>query len=604
MEHVNLHLAAVFGTALAASVVLTPVVRALATRAGLLAAPVDNRWHRRPVALLGGLAIVGAFAAGLLASGTTSHLGALLVYCGLMFTLGTVDDLWHMRPLAKLGSQAVITAVFLAIGPPIRFTGIALIDVPLVFVWLVGITNALNLLDNIDGLCAGIAGIAGLFSAIILAAAGETALALTMAAFVGAVGGFLIYNFQPASIFMGDGGSFFIGSFLAGASVLAAPSLDTDLAPLAAVPVLLLLIPIFDTTFVTITRGMAGRSALVGGRDHTSHRLVALGVSERGAVLALYALAAIGGTVAVAVQQVGLTYAVAFIGLYVTIITAAAVVLGHVDSPRGAEASTAAPLVSDLTYRYRIYEILLDGALAAVAYYFAFRIRFQEPQFSAFLPPFLASFPFVLACQIGGLWIGGKYRQVWRSVGSAELVSILRGVTFGIAATVFLVTYLYRFEGFSRGVFLLDGVVLLFLLVGSRLTITSIDELLRRGRTRGRRVLIYGAGRGGALMLRELQQNRELGLHPVGFIDDDRAKQRIRLEGLPVLGGLMDLQAILARLDVEELLVSVRDLPPSQLTSLLGVCRDRGIVVRRMRFTLDVVDPSGRPAMRVITHGR
>ena len=105
-------------------------------------------------------------------------------------------------------------------------------------------------------------------------------------------------------------------------------------------------------------------------------------------------------------------------------------------------------------------------------------------------------------------------------------------------------------------------------------------------------------------MLRELQQNRELGLHPVGFIDDDRAKQRIRLEGLPVLGGLMDLQAILARLDVEELLVSVRDLPPSQLTSLLGVCRDRGIVVRRMRFTLDVVDPSGRPAMRVITHGR
>lgn len=603
MEHFRLALT--FGIALAAAAAVTPLVRAFATRAGLLSVPVGNRWHRRPVALLGGIAIVVAFAAGLLASGTAAALGALLVYCGLMSALGMADDLRHMRPGAKLAGQAVIAAVFLAIAPRISLTGIAFIDLPLVFLWLVGITNALNLLDNIDGLCAGIAAIAGVFSVIILSAAGQTSLALAMAAFVGAAGGFLIYNFQPASIFMGDGGSFFIGSFLAGASVLAAPSLHSQLASVAAVPVLLLLIPIFDTTFVTVTRGMAGRSAMIGGRDHTSHRLVALGVSERAAVLALYALAAIGGIVAVAVQQVGLTYTVAFIGLYVTVIMAAAVVLGHVDSTGDAlVVDTAPPLVSDLTYRYRIYEVVLDAALAAVAYYFAFRIRFQEPQFSGFLPPFLASFPFVLACQIGGLWAGGKYRQVWRSVGSAELVSILRGVAFGVAASVFLVTYLYRFEGFSRGVFLLDGVVLLFLLVGSRLAITSIDEVLRRERTRGRRVVIFGAGRGGALLLRELQQNRELGLNPLGFIDDDRARQRIRLEGLPVLGGLAELGAIVSRLGVEEVLVSVRDLPSAQLTTLMGICRDRGVVVRRMRFALDIVDPSARPSIRIITHGR
>ena len=101
---------------------------------------------------------------GLLASGTALSVGALLVYCGLMFALGTADDVWHMRPGAKLAGQAVVTAVFLAIAPRISLTGIALIDLPLVFVWLVGITNALNLLDNIDGLCAGIAGIAGVFA--------------------------------------------------------------------------------------------------------------------------------------------------------------------------------------------------------------------------------------------------------------------------------------------------------------------------------------------------------------------------------------------------------------------------------------------------------
>src|SRR3972149_8643954 len=163
MGNFEVRLIAPSGTALAAAAVLTPVVRSLATRAGFLAVPVDNRWHRRSVALLGVVAIVGAFALGLLASGTAPSVGALRVYCGLMFALGTADDVWHMRPGTKLAGQAVVTAVFLAIAPRISLTGIALIDLPLVFVWLVGITKALNLLDNIDGLCAGIAGIAGGF---------------------------------------------------------------------------------------------------------------------------------------------------------------------------------------------------------------------------------------------------------------------------------------------------------------------------------------------------------------------------------------------------------------------------------------------------------
>ncbi len=175
-----------------------------------------------------------------------------------------------------------------------NITGLPVLDLVLAFAWIVGMTNAFNLLDNIDGLAAGVAAIGGTFYLIVLATA-ESATAVALAAFVGAMIGFLIYNFRPASIFMGDSGSHFIGSFLAGVSLLSMPGLKTELVSILLVPLLILLVPIFDTFLVTLTRRLAGRRAMVGGRDHSSHRLVRLGATEREAVFLLYCLAAIGG---------------------------------------------------------------------------------------------------------------------------------------------------------------------------------------------------------------------------------------------------------------------------------------------------------------------
>jgi UDP-GlcNAc:undecaprenyl-phosphate GlcNAc-1-phosphate transferase len=301
----------------------------------------------------------------------------------------------------------------------------------------------------------------------------------------------------------------------------------------------------------------------------------------------------------------GLATGIVLMGLYLTVLLALGVVLGHVDAASAEPAnSEAAPLVSDLTYKYRLYEVALDAAVIAVAYYAAFRIRFQEPQFSAFLPPFLQSFAVVVACQVVGLSLSGKYRQVWRHFGAAELMYILRGILFGVAGSVILMVYLYRFEGFSRLVFLIDGVILSFLLVGSRVAIGYVDDYLRRERSRGYRTLIFGAGRAGALLLRELLQNRDLQLTPVGFLDDDEKKHRLKIDGLPVVGGVNAVAQIVERLDIEQIIIGIRDLPQSQLARLLDACRDRHIVVRRMRLSLEDVDFTERPAIRAIHHGR
>jgi UDP-GlcNAc:undecaprenyl-phosphate GlcNAc-1-phosphate transferase len=475
--------------------------------------------------------------------------------------------------------------------PAAQVTGIAPIDSILSVIWIVGITNAFNLLDNIDGLSAGIAAIAGLFFLAALSPAGDIPLAAAVAAFVGASLGFLVYNVRPASIFMGDSGSLFLGSFMGAAALAAAPALGAGTVPVAAIPLFILLIPIFDTTFVSVTRHLAGRSPLRGGRDHLSHRLVALGMDEGRAVLGLYVLATLGGMVALGLQHADIGYAAIVVALYLILLAGIGIVLGHVEAYALDGQKRRPPLVSEVAYQNRVYEVLLDLALISIAYYAAFRFRFQGPEFAHFLTYFATSFPLVIACQLAGLALAGKYRQVWRSIGPSEILGLVNGIALGVAGSALLLLYLYRFEGFSRLVFAIDAVVLVFLMVGARLAIATVDEYLRRRRGSGQPALIYGAGSGGALLVRALLEDRSMDLLPVGFIDDDPAKRRLRLEGVPVLGTFADLEQLIASRGIAHVLVSMRGLDRTRLAETAAICRAQGVAIRAMRFALEEIGP-------------
>ena len=573
-----------FFTALA----ITPIIRTLASRSRLLAMPVTDRWHKHPVPLFGGVAIVLAFSAGLFAFMPDRSLLPLLLCSGLMFGLGVVDDVRPIGPVAKLVAQMLITGVVLTIAPPVSITGQPLVDQLLAFVWIIGITNAFNLLDNMDGLAAGIAALAGICSLALLLPEEAGPLTISFVAFVGAVLGFLVYNSPPASIFMGDGGSHFLGAFLASACLFATSGINVQLIPGAVFPVLILLVPIFDTAFVTLTRRLSGRRALVGGRDHTSHRLVALGASERVAVLSLYMLAAVGGLLAVGLQRLRVSSVVVLVALYALVLGVVAVVLAHVRHPEEQTAQDP-PLLSEIAYRKRSLEVILDMGLLTLAYYAAFRLRFPEGDASAFFPRFVQSVPIVVGTQIVGLYAAGKYRQVWRSLTTPELGTLLKGLGYGVTGSVMVILTLYRFEGFSRGVFLLDALIAFFLLVAARAAASSVDVYLRRQRAAGTPALIYGAGKGGALLVRELLQNRDMKLLPVGFIDDDARKQGLVIEGTRVLGTLHDLPALASQHAVSELLVAIRDIEPSHLESVLKETRRLNLSLRRMRFSIDEI---------------
>jgi UDP-GlcNAc:undecaprenyl-phosphate GlcNAc-1-phosphate transferase len=323
--------------ALLVTAALTPFVSWLARRVGMVSAPSKDRWHTRPTALLGGVGIFVAVVTVVLLTVDVplAFRRAILPAGALLFLMGLVDDIANLKPIQKLVIQVIAAFIVIQAGLLLPWTSSLVLNSVITMFWLVGITNAVNMLDNMDGLAAGVAAIASVFMAIHCFSLGRIAEGTTIAVLAASLFGFLLYNSQPASIFMGDCGSMFIGFFLACTALLTtAGGATPNLLPVIAVPVLTLLIPIFDTTFVTLMRKMSGRSASQGGRDHTSHRLVALGLSERRAVWVLYALATISGLLSTQMPEWPLYQSVtAILGLSVGLALFAALLARQVVVP-------------------------------------------------------------------------------------------------------------------------------------------------------------------------------------------------------------------------------------------------------------------------------
>jgi UDP-GlcNAc:undecaprenyl-phosphate/decaprenyl-phosphate GlcNAc-1-phosphate transferase len=573
-------------------VIATLLLRKVAWRRGVVSAPRPDRWHPRPTPLLGGVALwlaTGATAIALIPHEAWPRLLPIAFAGTGAFALGLLDDFISIKPTTKLTGQIVVGCLTIASGWSVGAIGTPAVDALVSLAWFVAVVNALNLLDNMDGLCAGVAAVAAI--GLCVSANDPNAWDFVFsAALAGACIGFLVFNFEPASIFMGDSGSLFIGGSLAVLSSL--PAEGKPSGPMAALggPVLFLLIPIFDTVFVTLSRQLSRRSASVGGRDHTSHRLVALGFSERQAVLLLWGLAALSGGAAVALERAHVREANLIVGFLVIGLALLAAHLARVRVYGGSDFSMLrdkpfTPLLVEFTYKRRIFEVLLDLGLIIVAYYGAYVIRFDGdlPQYYNL---FVVSLPIVIACQLLSFFAVGVYRGLWHYLTTADLLTYLKGVALGTVCSVIALVYVYRFSGYSRSVFIIYGMALLLLLVCSRYSFRLIAEMADRRRPGTQRVAIYGAGEGGALLLHELWRNPRYDYRIVGFFDDDLSKAGKRLDGLPVFGGLDRLPSVLVEAAVDLVIVSTRKLEPGTLTDLRRLCYESGTGVLQFDFEL------------------
>jgi len=287
--------------AIGTSMAGTFLARGAALRFHWLDQPSHRKLHADPIPLLGGIAMYLAFVISVLIANSQTVLkegAAVLIGATLLLVVGVIDDRRGLSPLTKLLAQATAAILLVIGGTGVEFLPFTWLNLAATILWVAAICNAINLLDNMDGLSAGVAAIACAFFTLLALWHGQIWVSIVAAVLLGATLGFLRFNWNPATIFMGDAGSLLLGFLLAVLAIkVRFPNVDQQRT--WPIPLLVLAVPIFDTTLVIISRLRRGVPISSGGRDHVSHRLVRLGLSVRQAVGTIYLVAALCGAAAV-----------------------------------------------------------------------------------------------------------------------------------------------------------------------------------------------------------------------------------------------------------------------------------------------------------------
>jgi UDP-GlcNAc:undecaprenyl-phosphate GlcNAc-1-phosphate transferase len=569
-----------------AAVVLWTLLRSPSLGGRLVAVPTGARWHDHVTPLFGGVGIAAGLLAGVLlalAVGViepTWLLAGIVAGCGLVFVAGLLDDVRHLSPIAKLVAQFGAAAIAIAAGLRVELVSNDVLSVVIALVWLVGITNAFNLLDNMDGLAATLATVACAYFAIDASTVHENDLVLVLSLSLAfACLGFLPFNLRPgdrARVFMGDSGSQLLGFLLAVLGLAASWTTAGTTVATMLLPLLVLAIPILDTTLVTIRRLAERRPVTQGGKDHTSHRLVYYGLSETRAVVLL-------ALIGVALGATGVAYnvldrpAVTALGVLVTF--ALLVQFGSFLSELSEHERQGSPGDTSLRHAItvqprRLMELAADavivgGTLLAV-YLLLVAGRGTELQRGTFQ----AVLPIVLGTTYVVYVLAGVYRRVWRFATARDLGTIAVASLVATGAAWAIVEATRDLGDFPRAFFPLYALAAAALAVLSRALVRFVPAAGAADDER-RRVLVLGAGNTGRGLVRALRPSDDVRV--VGFLDDNPRLHRRRVQGVPVLGTSDDASAVLSATAADELVIAIPGVSEERLASVIDACDAAGV---------------------------
>jgi UDP-GlcNAc:undecaprenyl-phosphate GlcNAc-1-phosphate transferase len=351
----------------------------------------------------------------------------------------------------------------------------------------------------------------------------------------------------------------------------------------------LLAVPILDTTFVTAVRVLSGRAPSQGGRDHTSHRLVAVGLPQRSAVGILWMLAAAGGAISFLFTRHDVTWGLIVVACFLLALAIFAVYLARVRVYDGGDFARVrdqrfTPLVVDIMYKRRIAEVILDVCLTTLAYYSAYRLRFEGSELAPNYVYFIRSLPIVIACQLAALFIVGGYRGTWRLFGMMDGVIFMRGIIGGTLLSQLVILYTDRYEHYSRSVFVIYAALLMLAITGTRASFRLIGEYIDRRRLAGRRCVIYGTGHASLATVREAFGHEAPRI--LGFIDDNPLNSHMRVAGYSVLGTCARLLTMITEGKVDCVVLNTHLLDVERLKGIERACEDNEVELLRLDVQL------------------
>jgi UDP-GlcNAc:undecaprenyl-phosphate/decaprenyl-phosphate GlcNAc-1-phosphate transferase len=566
----------------------------------VVAAPRADRWHTKSTPLLGGSGFLAGLlvAAGIsLAAGlipASRELGGILAGCALLYLAGLLDDVFRLSPIAKIAAQLAAAALVLVSGVRVEIVSNGILATALGAFWIVGMTNAFNLLDNMDGLAATLAAIACGFFAIDAFTVHPNDLIATLSlGLFFACCGFLPYNLRlnrPAAVFMGDSGSQLLGFAVAAFGLASSWTVAGSTVATLLLPLIVLAVPILDTTLVTVVRLIEGRPLTQGGRDHTSHRLVYQGLSDKRAVVLLCGVSAALGLTSLAYKVLDDTL-VTLAGVLVTF--AVLVQFGSylADANYAHETDARSFVRSLLVHRRRLVEVLVDFALISASLVAAYAIRIQGQGTVWDRHMLHLALPALLVARYIAFILFRLYRGVWRYAGARDAASVFAAVLVSEAAAFFFMWATVPWDGFPRGIFLIDLLLCTALIGAARFSERAVARGIGSfiGRRNQSRVVIIGAGRSGRSLLRELRETP--GERVVAFVDDDPGLRRRRIQGVPVACGLDEIGWALGRLQPDTVLVTIPDAPRERLDGVIEACSRADTACRFVRRQIDL-DPA------------
>lgn len=588
-----------FLISLLVSLVTTPAVIKLAKFKGWVVVPRTDRWHQKTTALMGGIAIYLSCILTYLFVTFPEVNYSLIVASTIIFGVGLYDDLYEVKPIVKLLAQLICSFILIEKGYIFGGGHLSWVGIPLTFIWIIGITNAVNLLDNMDGLAAGISFVISIIMTIVGVINNDFQIAGVSLCIAGATFGFLFFNFKPAVIFMGDCGSMFLGFMISFLAINIQTKLGSSPALLILlVPIAIVAIPIMDTTLVTIRRLISGRRIDQGGRDHTSHRLVALGLSEKKAVLLLYVISLIWGALCLSFYVLDQEVVVPLLFVFGIFSVLFAAILSNVkvysDSEEKTAYLTSRGQLKDnnklikfvLQNKKLILGLLNDLIIINFSFFVASKIIGIELNNNEIL----RTVPVFIVVKILIFYFTNIYKRIWKYTATIELKDYLLSSIISSIVVAIILIFFARFHNLLAQFFILDSIITFLGLAISRLGIKAISEYLFLLNDAAKCTLIYGAGDAGYLLVKELIQNSRYNLKPVVILDDDYSKHNLIINGIPIAGGITELEKVIKKYKIETIIISIRELNPAVKNEIIEKSTKNNINVGYFSVDLNFIN--------------